>query len=152
MCLCASPRHRRAVALESNTETKRSMEKSRILIVDDEHMLTSMWRMMLADRFIVGVENSGTAALETARRFRPDLIFLDACLPDKDGREIAAELATDPALSSTPVVFMTGLVSKAEAVEKGMFGCYTVLSKPFKTHELIACAERFLHDPLLTVA
>jgi two-component system response regulator MtrA len=148
MCLCVSPR-RRVAGQESTIETKMSMEKPRILIVDDDHMLTDMWRMLLADRFTVGVENSGAAALETAQQFRPDLIFLDVCLPDKNGSDIAAELATDPALKSTPVVFMTGLVSRAEAVEKRMFGRYIVLSKPFKTHELIACAGRFLHDPLL---
>jgi len=43
---------------------------------------------------------------------RPDLILLDLNLPKKDGREVLAEVKSDPALRSIPVVVMT--VSKAE--------------------------------------
>jgi CheY-like chemotaxis protein len=129
------------------------MEKPRILIVDDDCMLTDMWRMLLelTGRFVVGVENNGTAAVETARQFHPDLIFLDVCLPDKNGGEIAAELSADPALKSTPIVFLTGL-SREEAAEFHGSGRYTVLAKPFKTHEFIACADQFFYHPVLDAA
>jgi len=47
-----------------------------------------------------------------AEAVRPDLILLDLNLPKKDGREVLAEVKSDPALRSIPVVVMT--VSKAE--------------------------------------
>ena len=47
---------------------------------------------------------------ENARR--PDLVLLDLNLPRKDGREVLAEIKSDPALRSIPVVVLT--TSKAE--------------------------------------
>ncbi|MEH2296937.1 response regulator [Nostoc sp.] len=38
---------------------------------------------------------------------RPDLILLDLNLPKKDGREVLAEIKTDPALKRIPVVVLT---------------------------------------------
>ena len=42
----------------------------------------------------------------------PDLVLLDLNLPRKDGREVLAEIKSDPALRSIPVVVLT--TSKAE--------------------------------------
>ena len=43
---------------------------------------------------------------------RPDLILLDLNLPKKDGREVLAEVKSDPDLKSIPVVVLT--ISEAE--------------------------------------
>lgn len=43
---------------------------------------------------------------------RPDLIILDLNLPRKDGREVLAEIKSDPVLKQIPVVVMT--ISQAE--------------------------------------
>jgi two-component system, chemotaxis family, response regulator Rcp1 len=43
---------------------------------------------------------------------RPDLILLDLNLPKKDGREVLAEIKSDPDLKRIPVVILT--ISKAE--------------------------------------
>ena len=43
---------------------------------------------------------------------RPDLVLLDLNLPRKDGREVLAEIKSDPELRSIPVVVLT--TSKAE--------------------------------------
>jgi len=44
---------------------------------------------------------------EYANAPRPDLILLDLNLPKKDGREVLAEIKTDPALKRIPVVVLT---------------------------------------------
>jgi two-component system, chemotaxis family, response regulator Rcp1 len=43
---------------------------------------------------------------------KPDLIILDLNLPRKDGREVLAEIKSDPVLKHIPVVIMT--ISQAE--------------------------------------
>ena len=130
-----------------------AMEKPRILIVDDNDMLTDMWRVLFEQtrRFEIGIENNGMAVLETARAFRPDLIFMDVCLPGKGGGEIAEELAADPVLKSTPIVFLTG-ISKEEAAERYGSGQHMVLTKPVRLHEILACAELFFPETVLKVA
>lgn len=42
-----------------------------------------------------------------ASALRPDLILLDLNLPRKDGREVLAEIKSDPALKQIPVVVLT---------------------------------------------
>ncbi|MEH2373738.1 response regulator [Nostoc sp.] len=52
---------------------------------------------------------------------RPDLILLDLNLPKKDGREVLAEIKTDPVLKRIPVVVLT--TSKNE---DDIFDCYNL--------------------------
>jgi CheY-like chemotaxis protein len=65
-------------------------------------------------RNLLHVVGDGVAALEYLRSTdtRPDLILLDLNLPRMDGREVLAEVKSDPALRSIPVVVLT--TSKAE--------------------------------------
>ncbi len=45
---------------------------------------------------------------------RPDLLLLDLNLPRKDGREVLAELKSDPALRRIPVVVLTTSEARAD--------------------------------------
>ena len=61
------------------------------------------------------IVGDGVEAMEYLRAegtARPDLVLLDLNLPRKDGREVLAEIKSDPALRSIPVVVLT--TSKAE--------------------------------------
>ena len=65
------------------------------------------------------VVGDGVEALAFLRRqgqyadaFRPDMILLDLNLPREDGREVLAEIKTDPDLKRIPVVVLT--TSRAE--------------------------------------
>ncbi len=44
---------------------------------------------------------------EYVEALRPDLILLDLNLPKKDGREVLAEIKTDPKLKRIPVIVLT---------------------------------------------
>src|SRR4051812_13630147 len=61
---------------------------------------------------IVGDGVEAMEYLRAADSSRPDLVLLDLNLPRKDGREVLAEIKSDPALRSIPVVVLT--TSKAE--------------------------------------
>ena len=51
----------------------------------------------------------GEQALTIASRMAPDVILLDALMPNLDGFETCLALKEDPALAEVPVIFMTGL-------------------------------------------
>ena len=62
----------------------------------------------------IAVARDGVEAMAYLRRegkfeqaVLPDLILLDLNLPKKDGREVLAEIKTDPALKHIPVVVLT---------------------------------------------
>lgn len=72
---------------------------------------------------------------------RPDLILLDLNLPRKNGREVLAEIKSDPALKSIPVVVLT--TSQAEADILGAYdlyaNCYVV--KPVEFANFVTAVQ-----------
>ena len=93
------------------------MNNQRILVVDDEPNVSGLVRLYLEKtrRFDVRVENRSAQAASAAREFRPDMILLDVDMPGKDGGQVAQEIEADPVLQAVPIVFLTSLVSSAEA-------------------------------------
>ncbi len=80
-------------------------------------------------------ENRSFAALQTARAFKPHLVLLDVKMPGKDGGMIAAEMEKDALLAQTPIIFVTALISPAEAgLRNGR--CY--IAKPVDPHILLS--------------
>ncbi len=122
------------------------LEMDRVLLVDDEIHLTNLWRLVLevTGRYIVHEENRGERVLQTARRFRPDLIFMDRNLIDADGGEIAARLRNDDEFKAVPVVFVTGSLTQDEAALHGLLGGMPTLAKPFSSQVLVRLADAVL--------
>jgi CheY-like chemotaxis protein len=120
--------------------------KPRILIIDNNRDFTLSAKLGLerTGRYSVWEENDPTRAHQTAQRVKPDLILLDIAMPEADGGEVAARIESDPALHRTPVTFLTGLVTKAEARSGLQIQGHRFLAKPISIPELIAGIERSL--------
>lgn len=81
-----------------------------VLLVDDEPAaLDLLCESLEAGGWTVLVATSGRAALDAARRSRPDLVVMDAGLPGMDGFETCRRLRSDPATAATPVVFLSAM-------------------------------------------
>ena len=121
-------------------------EKRRILIVDSDPNTTHLVKVLLerTGRYLVLEENDATEAHQSARNFRPDLILLDIVMPETDGGEIAAQVEADPELHNTPIVFLTALVTRAEAKSGLSIQGHSFLAKPVSIPELINAIEQHL--------
>ena len=119
------------------------MEKKKILIIDDEQSFTNMVQLALGKtgRYEVRAENKGLNALDTTRRFKPDLILLDIVMPDISGGDIASQLNEDDAIKGIPVIFLTAIVTKDEAQKKDTISGRPCLAKPVGVQELIKAIE-----------
>jgi CheY-like chemotaxis protein len=124
-------------------ETK---EKPRILIIDNNRDFTLSAKLGLerTGRYSVWEENEPARAHETAQRVKPDLILLDIAMPETDGGEVAARIQSDPTLHRTPIVFLTALVTRAEARAGLQIEGHPFLAKPISIPELVAGIERTL--------
>ena len=117
------------------------MKKRKILMVDDEKDFTSLMKLFLEDAggYEVRVENDGGVALEAAREFKPELILLDVVMPDIDGGEVANQIKSDNSLKGVPIVFLTAIIEKGQAVQGGLIGGHVFLPKPVTGEQLLAC-------------
>lgn len=61
---------------------------------------------------------------------RPDLLLLDLNLPRKDGREVLAEMAADPALRPLPVVVLTTSAAERDIVAAYRNNVNAYVTKP----------------------
>ena len=123
------------------------MTRRRILLVDDDVSFTRALALYLTQNGCdVRVENEGSRAVAAAREFEPELIFLDVLMPDTDGGTLASEIQADPRLRGTPIVFLTGLVSRSETGGTSKrVGAYPFLAKP--VHPAVVLA--YIHEHAL---
>src|SRR6267378_343829 len=121
-------------------------DKPRILIVDDNRDFTYSAKLGLerTRRYSVWEENDPARAHQTAQRVKPDLILLDIAMPETDGGEVAARIEADPGLHRTPIVFLTALVTRAEARSGLQIQGHPFLAKPISIPELVAGIEQYL--------
>jgi DNA-binding response OmpR family regulator len=81
----------------------------RVLIVDDEHDTADTMRILLESAgHEAEVAYSGRAALEAARRLRPDVVLCDLGLPGLDGLGVAAALRADPLTAGARLIAVSG--------------------------------------------
>jgi two-component system LytT family response regulator len=79
----------------------------KVVVVDDEPIAREGLRALLAadrDVEVVAECGDGASAVETIRRTRPDIVFLDVQMPDVDGFDVLRALAGEPLPA---VVFVT---------------------------------------------
>ncbi len=121
-------------------------ERRRILIVDNDANTTHLVKVLLerSGHYLVLEENDATKAHQSARNFRPDLILLDVVMLESDGGEVAARIEADPELHNTPIVFLTALVTRAEAKSGLSIQGHPFLAKPVSIPELIDAIEEHL--------
>jgi CheY-like chemotaxis protein len=103
----------------------------RVLVVDDNvDSAESIAVLLRLDGHEVRLAHDGEAALEEARSFKPDVMFLDLSLPKIDGYEVARRLRKEPALSGMTLVAMTGYGHEEERRRTREAGFHSHLVKP----------------------
>jgi CheY-like chemotaxis protein len=119
------------------------MKPKRILIVDDESGFTHLLRLTLegTGKFLVEEVNDGRRALEVARYFKPDIVFLDVVMPEIDGGDVAKQLQAAPEFATLPIIFLTAIVSPREARHQSDIGGFPFLAKPVSVDAIMKTVE-----------
>jgi len=118
----------------------------RILCVDDDPEIIALLRDILGSDSRFEVETCGTgydAGLLTAS-FKPNLILLDYKLPDINGNEVCKRLRSTEDLSGIKVVFISGVIDRAEADRLIGAGADGFIKKPFDVDHLLSVVEEHL--------
>ncbi len=109
-----------------------------LLVIDDDKFYLELSRSILGRDYTVSVASSGAEGLDVAETIQPDLILLDADMPDMDGYETCIRFKNTPSLWHIPIFFVTAK-SEGENVFKGFqLGAADYICKPLQLNVLHA--------------
>jgi len=124
-----------------------------VLVVDDSPETLALLNDALDQAgFTVLVALDGAQALSVAARMAPDIVLLDAMMPNIDGFETCRRLKALKTVEHVPVIFMTGLSDTDHIVMGLEAGGVDYITKPIKPYELIARMRVHLNNARLTMS
>jgi DNA-binding NarL/FixJ family response regulator len=127
-----------------------------LLVVDDHEVVRQGLVALLGRRpgfQVVGEAGTVAEAVESARRFQPDLVIMDVRLPDGSGIEACREIRAD--LPDTRVVMLTSYPDEDAVLSAIVAGASGYLLKQVRARDLVAALETVargesLLDPAVT--
>jgi DNA-binding response OmpR family regulator len=107
-----------------------------VLVAEDDEMQAELIRRsLLAEGHTATVVHDGRAALDAARRLRPDLVVLDLMLPVIDGFGVCRVLRRD---DDVPVLMLTARATEDDLLLGLELGADDYMTKPYSPRELMA--------------
>jgi DNA-binding response OmpR family regulator len=120
----------------------------KILIVEDEEDIVGLLDAIFGDlvNYEILYAKGGQEALNIARVDNPDIILLDIQLPELNGYEVCRLIKSDPALSSTRVLMLSGMAQNHDWLKAQEAGADDYITKPFSSIELLEKVEGLLRS------
>lgn len=115
----------------------------RVVLIDDEAIIVEGLRKVVQwenyDCVIAGTADSGASGLELIRREKPDILFMDICMPGLDGLNMLADLRSE--FPNMQVTILTGYRDFAYAQQAIYLGVTRYLLKPSKMAEILEAVQ-----------
>ncbi len=117
------------------------MQKSRILVVDDEIEILEIVKVLLeSEGFEIVQATSGKEALQKLNSLI-DLVILDVMMPEMSGYKVCLQIRER---SNIPILFLTAKTKESDLIMGFSSGGDDYLAKPFSYTELIARVKGLL--------
>ncbi|MCX7926534.1 MAG: response regulator [Candidatus Omnitrophica bacterium] len=122
----------------------------RILIVDDEAMITkSLQKLLKKQGYDVTIVTNGKEALEKIKNEDFDLFILDIRMPEMDGIETlqaARKIVSDSKKKPIPEIVITGYADEEKYKAAVELKVRSYIYKPFDTQEFLNTIQKVLND------
>ncbi|MGW5366122.1 response regulator [Actinopolymorpha pittospori] len=126
--------------MNATTSAAKHADPIRVLLVDDERLVRSGFRLLLEvedDIMVVGEATTGSEAVEQARLARPDVVLMDIRMPGMDGIQATRQIATTNGLQHVRVLILTTYDTDAYVFEGLQAGASGFLLKDSGPAELL---------------
>jgi CheY-like chemotaxis protein len=114
-------------------------KKPIVLVVDDEQVIAdTLAKILDLNGYNASAVYTGSAAVESARSLRPDLIISDVIMPDMNGIEAAISIRSF--LPSCKILLFSGQAATADLLEdaRAQGHEFEILAKPVHPSDLLA--------------
>jgi DNA-binding response OmpR family regulator len=117
---------------------------NRVLVVDDSDHVRILVSKRLKQRDFSEIDTApnGRIALEKVKSFRPDIIFLDAIMPEMGGLEVLQTVKKES--PGIIVVMMSSISAREEILQFKEAGADSYILKPFETQKFDEVLEKVL--------
>jgi len=117
-----------------------------ILLVDADLSNSTDWQSVLQDHgYKVFAAGNGNAAIARCPQLQPDLVLLQATLPDMPGLEVCRRLKNDTRNHLTPVIMMAPLATECDATLARIAGADDFWGNPSSRWEALSRVQSILH-------
>ncbi|MCL1988266.1 MAG: response regulator [Firmicutes bacterium] len=117
--------------LKPTKEAPKMDNRTSLLLVDDDIMIISTLKKILAPFYDLSVANSGEEALSAVKTVRPDLIILDITLGGITGFDVIKQLKVDYDTKDIPIIFLTSHTNRGYEEQGLALGAADYIHKPF---------------------
>ena len=120
--------------------------KTKILIVEDEEMLSTMYKVKFEnDGYEVFSATNGADGIEMAKKEGPKIILLDIIMPKIDGLAVLKKLKEDPKTKPIPVILLTNLGQDEDITRGKELGAVGYLIKANNTpSEVVTKVQQYI--------
>ncbi len=128
--------------------------RKKILVVDDEPDIRRLIKKVLEERGHMVIEaDRGKLALQLVKSENPDLVVLDAMLPEVHGFDIARRIRGSSRYGHIPIVMVSAVYRGWRFAQdaKQSYGVDAYIEKPFKVQELASVVDAALARDRATV-
>jgi type IV pilus assembly protein PilB len=127
------------------SELPRDTGKTRVLIVEDDRIVTTVVKYFLElEGFEVVLAKDGLIGLETAKRNPPQVIVTDLNMPGMDGMEMVKALRADESTRGIPILMLTSEESVDSETLALSLGADDYVHKPVEPRRLAARIKALL--------
>jgi hypothetical protein len=129
-------------ALKGSTTVSFTARPRRVLVVEDD--LDSVRALAMLVKHMghqVEYAINGYAALEIARKFKPQIVLLDLGLPGMDGFEVCSRLKSEPDVYPARIIVITAYGHDEHRVRARAAGCDMHLIKPVSPKTIFEVLE-----------
>ncbi len=120
-----------------------------VLIVDDEDEIRKLLRRVLESRgYRVREADRGNTALKLVKEEPPDVMILDAMLPEVHGFDIARRIKGSERYGKIPIIMVSAVYRGWRFAEdlKASYGVDAFIEKPFKIADVVNAVEKSLEQ------
>ncbi len=115
--------------------------KKTVLVADDEPSVLYSVRRILGGEYSVIEASNGEQAVRLAQAHKPDIIFMDTMMPEKDGLTALSEIRENDDTKSIPVIMLTGIGFELNKKLAQSLGASGYITKPFTVQDILDAAN-----------